>query len=106
MNLKVLQWLLAHRDTLLLIVEAAKGWKKDLPHLQQWEIVDKIARLVIPMIDDEQVLARLLQDLDAEPMAALNDEVTSLNIDWKTLADIIIPIIISILQALTVRNIP
>ncbi len=106
MNLKVLQWLLAHRDTLLLIVDAAKGWKKDLPHLQQWEIVDKIARLAIPMIDDEQVLARLLQDLDSEPMASLNAEVTNLNIDWQTLADIIIPIIISILQALSVRNIP
>jgi len=58
------------------------------------------------MIDDEQVLARLLQDLDSEPMASLNAEVSSLNIDWKTLADIIIPIIISILQALSVRNIP
>ncbi len=57
MNLQVLKWLLAHRDLLTKVLEVAKGFRRDLPPMEQWEIVDKIARLVIPVLKNDDVRA-------------------------------------------------
>jgi hypothetical protein len=55
MNLKILQWLLAHRDVLTKVLEVAKGFRRDLPVIEQWIIVDKVARLVIPVLTEPEV---------------------------------------------------
>jgi hypothetical protein len=115
-NLKVLKWLLAHKDALLQIVEIGKGYSKSLPYLQQWEIVDKIARIVIPILEAEAVTPKVLahDDIFTEVWAddALTDdprevqilqagvEVQALSVDWKTLVETILPLVVAILKAL------
>ena len=108
MNLKVLQWLLKNKDVLLKIVEISKGFRKDAPYLEQWEIADKIARLLIPII--EPATARALRTWGPDEyvtlanhdiaMLAIGAEVQALGIDYKTLIEVILPIIIAILEVL------
>ena len=115
MNLKVLQWLLAHKDVLLKIVEVAKGYSKSLPYLQQWEIADKVARLIIPVLEAESAKPRALATDDiydlfgddsklAPPrevqVLQAGTEVSALAIDWKLLAETILPLVVAILRAL------
>jgi hypothetical protein len=113
MNLKVLQWLLKNKTVLLQVVEVAKGFKKDAPYLTQWETVDKIARLVIPMIEAETTAPKLLAwDVDDINSYATHDvavlsagvEIQALGIDYRLLIETVIPIIIAILEALVGRR--
>jgi len=107
MNLKVLQWLLKHKTVLLQIVDVAKGFRKDATYSDQWEIADKIARLLIPII--EPGTAKLLAwDLDGYESLANHDvallstgaEIQALGIDYKSLIEVLLPIIIAILEIL------
>lgn len=115
MNLKVLQWLLAHKDVLLKIVEVAKGYSKSLPYLQQWEIADKVARLIIPVLEAESAKPRALatddiydlfgDDANLAPprevqVLQAGTEVSALAIDWKLIAETILPLVVAILRAL------
>lgn len=117
MNLKVLQWLLAHKDALLRIVEIAKGYNKTLPFVKQWEIVDQIARIVIPILEEEAITPKALAHDDIynavfpEEFTDSGDprevqilqagvEVQALAIDWQVIVDTVIPLVIAILQAL------
>ncbi|NBT75746.1 MAG: hypothetical protein EBT15_07230 [Betaproteobacteria bacterium] len=109
MNLKVLQWLLKNKNTLLQVVEVAKGFRKDAPYLEQWQIVDRIARLVIPLIEADANVSKLLSfDLDGYhalenhevSLLATGAEVQALGIDYRLLLETVIPIIIAILEAL------
>jgi hypothetical protein len=109
MNLKVLQWLLAHKNVLLQIVDVAKGFRKGDPYVVQWEVVDKIARLVIPLIEADPSASKLLAwNLDGYETLANHDvallatgaEVQSLGLDYRMLLETVIPIIIAILEAL------
>ncbi len=107
MNLQILKWLVAHRDLLTKIVEAVKGFSKDLPYAQQWEIVDKVARLVIPALSkaDVRALNEVDWDEDTNSVAfALGAEYTALGLDWMTLVNIIIPILQIILEALAKQD--
>jgi hypothetical protein len=109
MNLKVLQWLLKHKNVLLQIVDVSKGFRKDATYSDQWEIVDKIARLVIPILEADAVTPKLLtvewdtlHDYGNHDVSVLacGAEVQALGIDYKLLIDTILPIIIAILEAL------
>lgn len=111
MNLRVLKWLLAHRDAILQIVEIAKEYNKALPLIEQWNIADKIARVVIPIFQAEAISP---QELATEPYTAMlhNDEerdmeilatgesVAALGIDWKLLVETILPLVVAILKML------
>jgi hypothetical protein len=114
-NLKVLQWLLAHKEALLRIVEIAKGYNKTMPFAKQWEIVDQIARIVIPILEEEAVSPNALAHDDVynylweEEEDTVNREVqilragvdvSAMAIDWKVVVDTVIPLVIAILQAL------
>lgn len=112
MNLKVLGWLLKHRELLIAVIKVAQEYKSDLPYIQQWEIVDKIARLVIPVFEaegvevktfwaytNEDIEAMSLHDQDCRLLAA-GAEVQSLGLDWKTLANVVLPILVAILETL------
>ena len=112
MNLKVLKWLLAHRDALVQIVEIAKGYDKALPFIKQWEIVDRIARIVIPILEAEAVSPKALTDDGFFAMTYNEDDnrevelfacgadVVAMGIDWKTLIETVLPIVLAILKAL------
>lgn len=104
MNLQILRWLLAHKDLLLKVVDIAKGWKKELPLVEQWGIVDQIARLVLPLLNAQDVVHLTSQDWDSDdPVSAFafGAEVSALGFDWQILVQVIIPILQVILQALT-----
>ena len=113
MNLKVLQWLLKNKTVLLQVVAVAKQFDKDATYLAKWELVDKIARLVIPIIEAEEAAPKLLTwDFDGFETLANHDvallsagaEVQSLGIDYRLLLETVIPIIIAILEALISRK--
>jgi hypothetical protein len=113
MNLKVLQLLLRHRDVLMKVVEAAKRFPQDGSYLAKWKIVDEIAELVIPILEQELDAPKLMsyededfltpRTYDAKVLAA-GAEYGALGIDWKLLIDVIIPIVISILEAVIGRK--
>lgn len=108
MNLQILKWLLKHKTVLLQVVELAKTFDKDGPYLEQWDVVDKIARLVIPALEAEAVQPKLLAlDWDGEydySALALGAEVSALGIDYRLLLEVVVPIIIAILEALVGRK--
>lgn len=109
-NIKVLQWLLKHRDVLLKVVEVAKDFDRTTSYLSQWEVIDRVARLVLPIIQAEANAPQLLTvDYDhyTDEVAVAYQtgaEVSALGVDWKLLIEVIVPIIISILQGLLSRT--
>jgi hypothetical protein len=107
MNLAVLQWLLKNQSTLRKIAEIAKGWSKSLSYEEQWAIVDSIARLVLPLVKESEVTPRAMCQVLTVAPAAENEvgaEYAALGIDWKLVTEVILPIVISILQALAVKE--
>lgn len=114
MNIKVLQWLLAHRDLLLKIVEVAKNFSRHKPYIEQWDVVDKIARLVIPVLASEEMKPQQImhddgsrwerwEDLEVAAFAAGAD-VAAMGIDWRQLIEIILPLVVAVLQALAAKT--
>ena len=109
-NIKVLQWLLKHRDVLLKVVEVAKDFDRTTSYLSQWEVIDRVARLVLPILQAEANAPQLLTiDYDhyTDEVAVAYQtgaEVSALGVDWKLLIEVIVPIIISILQGLLSRT--
>jgi len=104
MNLNLIKWLLAHRDLLSQVLEAVKGYNKSLPPLEQWAIVDKVARLVIPVLTSSDVAELQAFDWDNEDTAtalAIGSEYAALGVDWQTLLKVILPILEAIIGALT-----
>ena len=106
MNIQILQWLLKNRDVLMKVVDVAKTYKKELTYSQQWEIVDKIARLVLPVLEQQAVQPKLLAWTEQDDVALLaaGADINALGIDYQLLIDVIIPIIIAILQSLVSRK--
>jgi len=106
MNLKILQWLLAHRDVLTKVLEVAKDFRRDLPVLEQWIIVDKVARLVIPVLTEPEVKSFSAVNWDeyeddtAVAAFALGVESGALGIDWAFIISVLLPILRLILSAL------
>lgn len=104
MNLNLMRWLLAHRDLLSQVLEAVKGYNKNLPPLEQWAIVDKVARLVIPALTSNEVKDFTLYDYqndDTYSAMALGAEFSAAGVDWYTILKVLIPIIEIILRAIT-----
>lgn len=110
-NLKIVKFLLAHQAALLKIVEIAKSWRTDLPYVEQWALVDSIARILLPILEAQAVSAKSLtvnrfhdddyEDTNYEALAfGAGAEFAALGVDWKLLVNVILPIVISILKAL------
>ncbi len=104
MNLQILKWLVAHRDVLTKVVDLVKGYSNDLPPLKKWEIVDSVARLVIPLLSPADIRAMADIDWDDDEKVTalgLGAEYAALGFDWQTLVKVIIPILQIILEALS-----
>jgi hypothetical protein len=101
MNLQIIKWLIAHKDLLLQVVAAVKPWRKDLAPIQHWEIVDQVARIVIPALTKDDIAALAVEDWQDNVEAfTLGVEYSALGVDWVTLIQVIIPILQAILRAL------
>lgn len=114
MNIKALQWLLAHRDLLLKIVDVAKNFSRHKPYIEQWDVVDKVARLVIPVLAAEELKPQQIihddagkwetwEDLEVAAFAAGAD-VSAMGIDWRQLVEVILPLVLAVLQALAAKK--
>ena len=110
MNLKVLQWLIAHRELLMQVVAVVKRYNKDAAILEKWVLVDEVARLVIPVIqDNDEVLGLLTRDYmdwedDSEVSFAMGADVAALGVDWRLIVELVLPVVISILEALACKK--
>lgn len=103
MNLKVLQWLIAHRDLLTQVLAVVKEFRKDLPVLDQWQIIDKVARLVIPALSKEDLRAMYAWDLQEDEAVSafyVGNEYAALGLDWAFVVNTLVPILRIILAAL------
>jgi hypothetical protein len=103
MNMQIVKWLIANRDVLLKVIEAVKPWRKELAPIDHWNIVDQVARIVIPALTPADIQALTTYSYgDEEPVEAfaLGAEVNALGLDWVTLIQVIIPILQSILRML------
>ena len=103
MNLRMLQWLLAHRDLLTKVLEVVKAYSKDLPVVAKWEIVDKVARLIIPVLSESDLRALQAYEWDEDNEIGaftLGAEYFALGLDWAFVASSLIPILRLILLAL------
>ena len=103
MNLKMLQWLLAHRELLTKVLEVVKAYSKDLPVVAKWELVDKVARLIIPVLSESDLRAMQAIDWDEDTEVgafALGAEYSALGMDWNFVLTNLIPILRLILLAL------
>jgi len=105
MNIKLISWLLKHRDLLVAVLAAAKKFDRDGTYISQWGVVDEIARLVIPVFEREGTdTANLLAhewEEDEVSAFAMGAEVQALGIDWQALVQVVLPILIAILRALS-----
>lgn len=106
MNLKLIQWLIKHRDVLMAVIEAAKKFDRSADYMSQWDVVDKIARIVIPVLRAENADVRSLAETDWEDdegvgAFAVGASVAAMGVDWQSLLQIIIPILIGILKSLS-----
>ena len=103
MNLKILQWLLAHRDLLTKVLEVVKAYNKDLPVLAKWEIVDKVARLIMPVLSESDLRAMQAIDWDEDTEVgafAMGAEYSAMGLDWNFVLTSLVPILRLILLAL------
>lgn len=103
MNLQMVKWLIAHKDLLLQIVEAVRPWRRDLTPIQHWEIVDKVARIAIPALTQDDINALCVEEWETDGVEAfsLGVEYSALGVDWVTLIQVIIPILQTILRHLS-----
>jgi hypothetical protein len=110
MNLKVLQWLIAHRELLMQVVAVVKKYSQDATLLEKWVLVDEVARLVIPVIqDNDEVLGLLTRDYmdfedDSAVSFAMGADVAALGVDWRLIVELVLPVVISILEALACKK--
>lgn len=110
MNLKVLQWLIAHRELLMQVVAVVKRYNKDATLLEKWVLVDEVARLVIPVVqDNDEVLGLLTRDYidwedDSQVSFAMGADVAALGVDWRLIVELVLPVVISILEALACKK--
>ena len=110
MNLKVLQWLIAHHELLMQVVAVVKQYSQDATLLEKWVLVDEVARLVIPVIqDNDEVLGLLTRDYmdfedDSAVSFAMGADVAALGVDWRLIIELVLPVVISILEALACKK--
>lgn len=104
MNLTAIKWLIAHRELLTKVVAAAKKFNRNGTYISQWDVVDEIARLVIPVFEKEGVqpmdLLSSEWEEDEYSAFAVGAEVSALGVDWQQLLNIILPILLAILKSL------
>ena len=108
MNLKILQWLIQHRELLLQVVSVGKRFSQDMTLLEKWVLVDEIARLVLPVVESNDEVMELLSsdywDDNTEVSFAMGADVAALGVDWRLVVEVLLPVVISILEALACKR--
>lgn len=101
MNLSVIRWLIANREVLAKCVEIVSKFEAESSLLEKWDIVDEIARVVIPLIEFEDAVEMLWESGDEYEAMSQGVELQALGVDWQMIVNTVVPIIVAILRALT-----
>lgn len=110
MNFKVLRWLMTHRDALMEIVAVVNKYDHGLSLTEKWALVDEIARIVLPIFSDADEVNELLAvdwdeaDDNTQMSFAMGADVAALGVDWRIIVEVILPIVISVLEAMNCRG--
>lgn len=105
MNLAVIKWLIANREVLMECLAIVKDYDHSASLLERWEIVDRLAKAIIPALEGEDIetLAygepSILSDDNYSAMSC-GAELSAMGVDWQTLVSTLIPILIAILKSL------
>ncbi len=103
MNLQVIRWLVKNRQTLTNCMEIVKDFDPKSPLIDRWNVVDKVAREVIPLLSSEDLAemgASWLDDYDEYTAMSCGSELMAMGFDWKLVIEALVPVIVAILQAL------
>jgi len=104
-NLALIKWLISHRDVLMECISIVKDYDHEASLLDKWEIVDRLAKVIIPVVEGEDIetLAYgepyLIADDNYSAMSCGAD-LAALGVDWQMLITTLAPILIAILRAL------
>ena len=100
MNMQILRWLLRNSGVLTEVAGIVKGidyWSLSLP--EKWEITQKIGDLLVPALADMPKSLAYMDD-DFAALSLEQSEVSALGVDWATMIEVILPLVIAILRAL------
>lgn len=103
MNLQVIRWLVKHRQTLTNCMEIIKDFDPNSPLIERWDVIDKVAREVIPLLSSEDVSemgASWIDDYDEYSAMSCGSELQAMGVDWRLVLNALVPVIVAILQAL------
>src|SRR5210317_35968 len=100
-NLSVIRWLIANREVLAKCVEIVSKFEAESSLLEKWDIVDEIARVIIPLIEFEDAVEMLWESGDEYEAMSQGVELQALGVDWQMIVNTVVPIIVAILRALT-----
>jgi len=109
MNLRVISFLIQHRDTLSRIAAAVQKFDANGSYVEKWSVVDEVARILLPLLEAEQVKASWLVDDedDGDIVSAsflMGAEAAAAGVDCRALVEVILPILIAILKALATNE--
>lgn len=106
MNLTLVRWLIAHRDVLMECISIVQDFDMDSSLMKRWEIVDRLARVIIPAVEGEDIDALAFHPYIAEEYSAMacGAELAALGVDWQALISTLIPILVAILRAIVPPN--
>lgn len=82
-------------------VEIVSKFEAESSLLEKWDIVDEIARVVIPLIEFEDAVEMLWESGDEYEAMSQGVELQALGVDWQMIVNTVVPIIVAILRALT-----
>jgi SNF family Na+-dependent transporter len=82
-------------------VEIVSKFEAESSLLEKWDIVDEIARVIIPLIEFEDAVEMLWESGDEYEAMSQGVELQALGVDWQMIVNTVVPIIVAILRALT-----
>lgn len=103
MNLQVIRWLIANREVLTNCIEIVQGFDMESPLIERWDVVDKVARQIIPLLSSDDVLelhSHTMFGDDEYSAMSCGVELQAMGVDWQLVINALVPIIVAILQSL------
>jgi len=82
-------------------VEVASKFEADSSLIEKWDLVDEIARVVIPLLEEEDAVEMLWESGDEYEAMSQGVELQALGVDWQMIVNTLVPIIVAILRSLT-----
>jgi hypothetical protein len=105
MNLKILRWLVANQTALTALVALAKQYSAANTLAANWAIVQKLAAIVIPLLESDGPSLLLATDDNQEAVSEASVVMASMDIDWELVFRVLLPLLVSILESLSPKDV-